>query len=156
MINKELARRELAKEEGLKIVSYKCTAGKVTVGLGHNCESMPTLPIIGRSITKVGQRITPAELEKLFDHDFELIKNQINRYLPWVNELDDARSYVIVSMLFNLGISRLLKFAPTLMLIQDEEYAKAVVRLKRTPWYIQVKRRSRKLCDILITGEIPE
>lgn len=52
---------------------------------------------------------------------------------------------VLLNMLYNLGMSRYSKFAPTLRVIKDGEYEEAGNRLTHSLWYSQVGNRAKEL-----------
>lgn len=152
MINMQRVYEELKEEEGLRLKAYKCSAGFVTVGIGHNCESGLTKPIIGIEITKVGQRITEEQALQLFRHDIGLVIEQLDKYLSWWRSLDDVRQYVMLSLCFNMGIGTLLKFKNTLKFMENRMFQHAALNLKKSLWFEQVKTRGVKLVGLVETG----
>lgn len=152
---RKIVYHELCEEEGVRLKAYRDTKGKLTIGVGHNCEANPTAPIIGRPITRVGQSITEAESVKLFEHDLSNVMHALDHHLDWWTTVAPfARRYVMISLCFNLGINGLLEFTHTLGSIKSGKYADAATHLKDSLWCRQVGNRCPKLCRILSTGEV--
>lgn len=72
----------------------------------------------------------------------------------WRTEHSLVVQSVLVNLIYNLGHTRLAKFAPTLALFKTKEYAAAAARLRNTAWYKQVGVRSVELVERLETGRI--
>ena len=112
--------------------------GKLTIG-------------IGRNITDRG--ITDDEALYLLTNDIELVRTQLDKALPWWGKLGECREAVMISLGFNLGITKLLKFHTTLNLIESGKYADAADNLMTTPWAQQVGKRAVELTEMLRTGK---
>ncbi|MFP6167372.1 hypothetical protein ACLGBK_00600 [Helicobacter pylori] len=50
---------------------------------------------------------------------------------------------------YNLGLSGLLKFKQFIKAIEDKNYALAVERLQKSPYFNQVKKRASRNMEIL-------
>ena len=137
MLNKQLMKDELIRDEGLKLKPYRCTAGKITIGVGRNLDD-------------VG--ISAGEAMALLDHDIERVIIQLNYHFPWWSELSDARQRVLLNMAFNLGIEGLIKFRNTLALIQDGKYRDAAKAMLDSRWATQVGNRARRLAKMMEEG----
>lgn len=79
--------------EGLRLTSYRCPAGKWTVGYGHTQDVRP------------GMTISPSEAEALLHEDAEVAADSVRRIVkvPLKQHEFDA----LVSFLFNIGEGRL-------------------------------------------------
>jgi len=137
MLNRQLMKDELIRDEGLKLKPYRCTAGKLTIGVGRNLDD-------------VG--ISAGEAMALLDHDIERVIIQLNYHFPWWSELSDARQRVLLNMAFNLGIEGLIKFRNTLALIQDGKYRDAAKAMLDSRWATQVGNRARRLAKMMEEG----
>lgn len=100
-------------------------------------------------------RTTRAEsYERLKREVFEHAEG-LDKLLPgWRESQPYVVQTVLVNMIFNLGTTRLSKFAPTLALFAKGDYKGAASRLENTAWYKQVGHRSKELVERLRTGEI--
>lgn len=128
-MNLESLKQSLRTHEGCKLTVYTCTAGKPTIGIGHNLER----PI---SITAA---------EQILDDDINDCIRDLNRALPWWKDLNDARQNVMVELVFNLGLPTLLTFKKFLSSLQSGDYGKAAGELRNSKWAEQVKGRASVL-----------
>ena len=128
---------QLIRHEGLKLKPYKCTAGKLTIGVGRNLDD-------------VG--ISKGEALHLLSQDIITAKDELVRVFPWTHELDEVRFQTLVNMVFNLGISRLAQFTKTMSLIHDGEYDAAATEMLDSRWAKQVGNRAIELSEQMRTG----
>ena len=134
---REALRKMLILHEGLELKPYRCTAGKLTIGIGRNLDD-------------VG--ITKEEALYLLNGDINRAVEEVERYLPWVKTLDNVRMLVLVDMAFNMGILGLLKFKKMLAAVELGDYAKAADEMVSSKWYVQVGNRGRRLVLMMRTG----
>ena len=80
--------------EGLKLESYVCPAGKLTIGYGHAFDDVFK-----------GQKITKDEAEKILEKDIEFFNSGIKRYLKV--PLAPNQLGALISFAFNVGIGNL-------------------------------------------------
>jgi len=157
MINSKVSfntlKKELTDEEGLKYRPYKCTAGHWTIGIGHNIDAMPIDDIIGRKYS-LSITLTKKEVDDIFLHDLNNVLNDLADHIPWFDELPGYQQYVMISLVFNLGIGGLLKFKNTLKSWSKGNIDGVIYGLRNSKWYRQVGRRSPKLIGILANQEI--
>lgn len=146
---------ELEDEEGCKLISYRCTANKITVGVGFNCEANKTLPIIGKRIFTVGQSITQRDSDKLLRWSVDKCLIALRKKLPDYNTYPFFARYVLLSLTFNMGAGWMDTFKNTMKAVKAQDWDMVAQELKDSKWYKQVKRRGPKLIDILITQQMP-
>lgn len=126
----------LIRHEDLRLKPYRCTAGKLTIGVGRNLES--------RGISKE---------EALF-----MLENDISQTLsecrtfPWFDQLDNVRQAVIASMVFNLGLSKFGQFKRTIAALEAGDHAKAAAEMVLSDWFTQVGNRGPELVEMMRTG----
>lgn len=134
MIDKLIAQLKL--HEGVKLKPYRCTAGKLTIGVGRNLDD-------------VGISMEEADL---------LLKNDINNVirrcigLSFWSELSENRKIVLIDMVFNLGWTRFLGFKKTIDLIAKGKYAQASVEMLNSAWAKQVGKRAETLARMMRQG----
>ena len=139
----------LERHEGLRLRVYQDTVGKWTIG-------------VGRNVSDLG--ITKDEAYYLLTNDIERCRCELNKALPWWIKVGEVREAVLLSLCFNLGITKLLAFKTTLGLIESGKYAEAADRLMITPWASQVGKeppsgefprgqRAYELTQMLRTGK---
>ena len=138
---------QLERHEGRKLEAYKCTAGVLTVGIGHNCLAWPV-----KGVTKVGDRISPEKCQELFCLDVGRVEVMLENSLPWVKQLNSARYAVLLNMAFNLGIAGLLSFKLTLEHVRKSEYTQAAAAMLQSKWAEQVKGRAKELSKQMESG----
>lgn len=128
--------------EGVKARLYRDTAGHWTIGVGRNLDA-------------TGLR--PDEITLLLANDMEAAEQELDALCPWARTLDEVRYAVLAELMFNLGRTKLARFAPTLALVQRGAYDAAAARLLRTKWARDVKAtRAGRLTTMLRTGQWPE
>jgi lysozyme len=132
--------RQLRLHEGERLKPYRCTAGKLTIGIGRNLED---------------RGITAAESAYLLANDVAAVQQQVLRSLPWVAQLDDVRQRVLIDMAFNMGIGGLLQFKNTLATIKAGDYTKAAAMMLDSKWAGQVGQRAERLSRMMATGKDP-
>lgn len=131
-------RAQLIANEGLKLKPYRCTAGKLTIGVGRNLEDV--------GISR--------------DEAFYILNNDIDRVLDVLKtrdyfkavEGDDVRARVLVDMAFNLGIAGLEKFTRTLDAVRRKDFVEASELMLESKWAAQVKGRALRLSKMMKTG----
>lgn len=139
---REVLRRHLLVDEGLRLFPYKDTVGKITIG-------------VGRNLTDVG--ISAVEADILLDNDVDKAWRDLTARFPWVLRLTEARQVALVNLTFNMGIGGLAKFVNTLGALKTGAYSTAANGLRRSLWYRQVgKSRSERIISMILSGDFPE
>jgi len=140
-------RKLLIRHEGLRLRPYQCTAGRWTVGYGHNLESH------GEAIPT---SITIEQAEKYLDQDMASAESQCRSRMPFFGGLSPVRQAVLIDMCFNLGINGLLGFKNTLAAVSSGDYARAAKQMLESKWATQVKTRAVRLARMMATDEWPK
>ncbi|MCL1939946.1 MAG: glycoside hydrolase family protein [Desulfovibrionaceae bacterium] len=145
--------RMVKEAEGFRLTAYRCTAGALTIGYGHNCDASPV-----DGVARVGDSITREEAERLFRTDLTNAVWQVRKALPWVTKLSPPRQAVLYDMAYNMGlgvhgVSGLLSFRNTLIFIESGHYSTAAKGMLASRWAVQVKGRAKKLACQMDTGE---
>ena len=129
---------QLIDHEGLELKPYRCTAEKLTIGVGRNIED---------------RGITEDEARYLLKNDIKIVEDELLERKPEVAGLDSVRQRVLVDMGFNLGIPTLLKFENMWAAIEEEDFERAAEEAMDSRWAKQVGRRAERLCQAMATGE---
>jgi lysozyme len=140
MIDRDAMVRQLRLHEGERLKPYRCTAGKLTIGIGRNLED---------------RGITREESAYLLANDIAAEERELLRALPWVATLDEVRQRVLLDMAFNMGIVGLLAFKRTLATIQAGDYQAAATMMLDSRWAKQVGQRAERLSRMMATGKDP-
>lgn len=136
--------RELTKllvlHEGYRQKPYKDTVGKLTIGYGFNLDD-------------VG--LYPEECDFIIQNRIRRIAVELEKALPWVDDLDPVRTAVLLDMAYNMGIPTLLTFKKTLAKVKEGDYQTAASMMLQSKWAGQVGRRATRLSTMMRKGEWP-
>lgn len=130
----------LTLHEGLELKAYKCTAGKITIGVGRNVEELG---------------ITHDEAMYLLSNDIERVVAELKANVPAYDSLSDVRKSVLIDMCFNLGISRFLQFKNFLAAVEGGEFVTASAEMLDSRWANQVGQRAHRLSKMMLEDEWP-
>ena len=130
---KELV-EQLKDHEGIRLKPYKCTAGKLTIGIGRNIED------IGISLQ---------EAECMLFNDIERVMKELEDIFDDFDIFSETRKIALIDMIFNLGLTRFLKFKKMIAAIKEENWNKAADEAMDSRWYNQVGRRAEKVVSQL-------
>ena len=125
---------DLLRMEGCRLHPYRCTAGKLTIG-------------IGRNIQDAG--ITKKEAELLLILDIDRIINQLDTNMPYWVSFPFTVKVVIIQMAFQLGIGGLMQFRKFLAALVQKNYDTAVKEMYNSRWAIQTPNRVKLLAGYL-------
>jgi lysozyme len=103
--------------EGLRLQSYKCPAGILTVGYGHT----------GKDV-RMGMKITPEIAEQFLERDLERFCLGVSELVKV--QLTDNQFSALVSFAFNVGLGN-LGTSTLLKLLNQERYAEAAEQFPR-------------------------
>lgn len=123
--------------EGLRLRPYRDAGSKLTIGVGRNLDD---------------SGITKEEALVLLKNDIKRASNELDQKLPWWKSLSGTRQKVLISMVFNLGISGLLKFHGMLAALQDGDYSGAAEHMLASKWASQVGTRAFELAYMMENG----
>jgi len=135
--NTALLLRELERDEGRRRKPYRCTADKLSIGLGRNLED-------------VG--LSDDEIDYLALNDVARVRADLDKNAPWWRELDPVRQRVVQNMCFNLGWPRLAKFKDTLTAMKARRWDAAADGMLDSLWARQVGDRAKRLARMMRTG----
>ena len=127
----------LVDHEGMRRKPYRCTAGKLTIGVGRNLDD---------------RGISPDEAMYMLANDIRDSRRELSAAFPWFDKLDEVRQAVLIDMCVNLGLSRLQGFRNTLALIGVGKYEAAAQEMLNSKWAEQVGRRAQRLSRMMATG----
>lgn len=101
--------------------------------------------------------VTPASViekvaadRKLESEIIDHVKD-LHKIAPGWEKLPLFASTVLTNMIFNMGLEKYSKFAPTINLIMSGRYAEAAARLRKTPWFSQVGSKPGQRGHELVT-----
>lgn len=123
----------IIKHEGLRLKPYRCSKGKLTIGVGRNIED---------------NGITENEALHLLDNDISRVTKELKRY-HWYEWLPEQKKAVLIDMCFNLGLSRFKGFKKMIKAIEDRDYYRAAEEMLDSRWAGQVGDRATELADLM-------
>ena len=141
---------QLKRHEGLHFAAYRCPAGKLTIGYGHNLDANP-VPGLGPEST-----INIEQADRLLVTDIITAADALLKRFPWAISLDPVRLAVLVNMAVNMGIIGLAGFSRTLAHVAAGQYAEASTEMLASLWAKQVGNRAKELSRQMRTGEWAE
>jgi len=132
-------KEQLVRHEGLRLKPYRCTAGKLTIGIGRNLED---------------RGISQKEAYAMLERDIQDCEQWLIDEIPEIyNKLDEVRQSVLLNMCFNLGIKGLLEFKNTLAFIDAGDWERAANGMLASKWAKQVGRRAIELSELMRKGK---
>lgn len=132
-----LLREQLKLHEGYRQFPYKCTAGKLTIGYGHNLDDVG----LNEALSTI-----------VLDADISTAINELLSIFPGFSDFKDLRQVALVDMMFNLGSFRFRKFKKMIAAIEEGNWKLAAEEAKNSRWYMQVGRRARTVVRQLEEG----
>lgn len=134
---------QLERHEGKHKKWYKDTKGYWTNGVGHKDTSMDDIT----------RDWTDADVAHNFIKDSHTAESGLEKF-DWYNQLDDVRKCVLINMVFNMGLTGVLKFKKTIMYITNKEFHQASFEMLDSDWKDDVgPNRSGELSKQMETGQ---
>lgn len=133
----ELLEKMLVRHEGLRLRPYQDSVGKTTIGVGRNLDD-------------VG--ISEPEAMLLLSNDIARAKLDAEKFV-WFHKIDSVRQDVIVSMVFNMGLPRVLGFKNMLHAIEIGNWVETQKHMLDSKWAKQVGKRADELAQMMLIGE---
>jgi len=134
----ERMKEQLLRHEGMRLKPYRCTAGKLTIGVGRNLDDCG---------------ISQKEAYVLLESDIRQCERQILAEIPEIYlQIDEVRKSVLLNMCFNMGIKGLLSFKNTLAFIEAGDWERAANNMLVSKWAKQVGSRAIELSELMRKG----
>ena len=140
MLQNNKLKEMLKRHEGVKTHAYKCSASKITVGVGRNIDP------------KGGIGLTEDEIDYLLQNDIDRIISELDFQYEWFSDLNSSRQDAMIDISFNLGQTRLRKFEKALTAMSKGDWEEAADEFMDSKWAKQVGHRSKELTNIIRTG----
>jgi lysozyme len=138
---------QLKFEEGLRLNAYRCPAGKLTIGYGHNLEANPYL-----EGNRIPQGITADEAEVILHIDLDLVVEALDNVWHGFLLLDPVRRDACVNMAFQLGIKGFMNFEKMRGHLIRCDWQKAYTEGHNSLWAKQCPHRADRVLSQLLTG----
>lgn len=148
------AEKMLVFEEGRRLVTYRCTKGFLTVGVGHNLDSDPAMHILKRKM-KLGSTITVLECIQLFNLDFDKVFQLLDGNIKDWKSFKLKYQLILISMVFQMGMGTTLKFKNTIKMMRTDNHLGVKDGIKNSAWYKQTPKRCERLM-MVAQGVLPK
>lgn len=148
----EIAIEMIKESEGFSSELYRCPAGKLTIGYGHNVEANPLTNDQIKLLSTDGT-ITEENATKLLLDVLPKYENGARRLVEFEG-LDDVRRAVCIDMTYNLGEGGFGEFKNTRRFINDHDFNNAWKGLRASRWFKQVGYRGIRNVAMMRDGEV--
>ena len=126
--------------EGVETHAYKCSASKITVGVGRNVDP------------EGGIGLSDDEVDYLLQNDIDRVVSELDSEYDWFAGLDDVRQDAMIDISFNLGQTRLRAFKNALAGMASGDWNEAADQFMDSSWSGQVGNRAKELTQMIRTG----
>lgn len=133
-------RADLERHEGRKSKLYRCTAGKITVGVGWNIEDNGLPDFIIDMLLDYSIDVATSDLKMIFGEQLDAFPDHVKRAL--------------INMSFQLGYNRLSKFHNTINLIKQGDYKRAAAEVLNSKWAREDSPSRAKEVSSWLAGDI--
>jgi len=130
----------LRRHEGVETHAYKCTSGKITVGVGRNIDP------------DGGLGLSDDEIDVLLENDIDRSIKELGAAFNWFSDLNEARRDAMIDLVFNMGLTRLTGFKKALAAMAEANYDLAAAEFMDSQYASQVKDRAIEICAMIKTG----
>ena len=150
----ENLRAMLVRHEGYRKIPYRCPAGHMTIGIGHNYDANP-LPGDIRQHLNVYGYITGNMVERLFQMDIEAAGEGCRRLYKDFYDFTEDRRMALIDFVFNVGETTAVTFVQTNRAINEGRWKDAANGLRKSKYYKQVGKRGEEIARML-EGDEPQ
>lgn len=139
-MDNDAIRKMIKQHEGYRGRIYIDSVGVPTGGYGH--------------AFLTGSPLSQPIWELIFEEDFQRTVNDYDYLVEEYNlDLNPVRRGVLIDMLFNLGLSKLLRFKKFIRAMQLKDWERAADEMINSRWYNQVGTRAVKLVKMMREGK---
>lgn len=124
----------LEQDEGKKLKPYKCSEGKLTIGIGHNLEA---------------KGISEAVCQLMLEEDRNEAIDDAKSLVTNFDELPDNVKIVLSSMVFQMGKRGVSQFVNMLRAVESGEYETASLEMLDSLWAKQTPNRAIRLSKMM-------
>lgn len=136
--NRQKLIEQLMRHEGRSVgtdgrhYAYRCPAGILTIGYGHNLEAN-SVPGINPA-----RGLSEGQAQRLLVVDLMQVQKELFKEWPALDLISQERQAVLLNMAFNLGVQGLLKFKRMFAAIDSDNYKAARREMESSRWFRQV------------------
>jgi len=131
----------LVSHEGLTHKPYRCTSGKLTIGVGRNLDDMG---------------LSDSEIYFMLKNDISRVDEELTNAFRFYKNLDQVRKDALINLGFNLGIPKLRDFKLAMQALELKDYSEASMEFLDSLWATQVGGRALDIAHMIKYGEYPK
>jgi len=128
-------KKMLIEHEGIKYAPYKCTAGKTTIGIGHNLDD---------------KGISKAVVDLLYDEDVAEVESDLKAIFDDFYTLPEQIQLVLADMRFQLGHKGFRSFKLMIKAVKERNWAVMFSQMKNSDWHRQTPNRANDLMRMVL------
>ena len=147
IMDREKLIEELIIDEGCIDKIYADHLGFLTLGVGHLI-----LDTDKEFKLDIGTPVSEERINECLHNDIDIVCAELDRNMPWWNELDETRQRVLANMCFNLGCPRLKNFKNFLAALEAGDFETAGEEMMDSKWATQVGSRAVRLQEKMFHG----
>lgn len=151
MIDKYEICQRLLLHEGLRLQPYRCSKGKLTIGIGRNIDDNPFTDTEKKVIGDWQHGITTQAAFYLLRNDIERLEKELQRKINFWKNLSDERQYALLDIAFNIGVSGLLKFKKMLAWLWMGNFEQAAIECLNSKYAKETGRRAERIANLIRT-----
>jgi len=133
----ERLKQMLIRHEGYKKKPYRCTRGKMTIGVGWNMEAND-LPRDIASCLRVCGHITDEMVHRLLDISIETATNHCRSIYQGFDNYSENRRFALIDFIFNVGVGTALKFKNMKRAIEEGRWRDAAHEVMESAYWAQL------------------
>ena len=125
---------QIKEHEGLRLFPYKCPAGRLTIGYGHNLQD---------------NGLSKSACEYILYDDIDEAKRNLKTIFgnEFFESLKDSKKIALIDMMFNLGMVKFLTFKRFIFAVETQNWENASYEIIHSRAYEQNKKRYKKLSE---------
>ena len=127
---------DLRVDEDKRLKLYRCTKGKLSIGVGRNLEDCG---------------ISDDEAEYMLSNDLRRCVVELDRAMPWWRDLSVSQQRGLLNMAFNMGLPKLQEFKLMLKALKAHDGQTAAAQALNSLWSKQVGARANRVAQLLRT-----
>ena len=125
----------LIKHEDIRLKPYRCTAGRLTIGIGRNLDD---------------NGISRQEAVHLCINDILNCVSDLKTIFPRWSEFSENRQIALVDMRFNLGYKGFRSFKNMITAIRLDDWVTAIKEATDSKWFTDVQKdRSDRVISLM-------
>jgi len=126
----------IKRHEGYREKPYRCTAGKLTIGWGHNLDDRGISIAVADLMLNEDICVAYKDLRQIFSYEF-------------IAGISKKRYIALMDMMFQLGYGTFTEFKKMIAAIKDGDWILASAEAMDSLWYNQCPVRAAEIVRML-------